>query len=76
LHDTWCLVAVPRLCASLTRTGSPPLGDKVWSDTQIDLPEGAPARGRDIFTNRDVSTKRVSELFGALPFSVVQVSTS
>ena len=38
LHEQWCVVAVPRLCASLTRSGSPPLGEKVWHGTQIELP--------------------------------------
>ena len=71
-HDAWCIVAVPRLCASLTRTGSPPLGEKVWSDTQIELPKSAPECGRDVFSNTDVSTRLVSELFAVLPFSVVQ----
>jgi (1->4)-alpha-D-glucan 1-alpha-D-glucosylmutase len=70
LHDEWCIVAVPRLCASLTRVGSPPIGEKVWLDTRIELPANAPSNARDIFTNRDVSIQSVADLFGILPFAV------
>jgi (1->4)-alpha-D-glucan 1-alpha-D-glucosylmutase len=70
LHQEWCIVAVPRLCTRLTRVGSPPIGEKVWLDTRIELPGDAPRNGRNIFTNRDVSTQFVADLFGILPFAV------
>src|SRR5262249_6446198 len=69
-HDEWCVVAVPRLCASLTRAGSPPIGES-WVDTELELPGESPTSGTDIFTGRNVSVRRVSELFGSLPFAVV-----
>ena len=71
LHNEWCIVTVPRLCASLTRAGSPPIGEKVWGDTQIELPQGVPSSGTDIFTNKRVLMSAASELFGILPFGVV-----
>jgi (1->4)-alpha-D-glucan 1-alpha-D-glucosylmutase len=70
LHKSWCIVAVPRLFASLTRAGSGPIGEKIWSDTQIELPPDMPARARDVFTNEEVSTRMVSDLFATLPFAV------
>jgi (1->4)-alpha-D-glucan 1-alpha-D-glucosylmutase len=73
LHDAWCIVAVPRLCASLTRVGSAPIGEKVWGDTRIELPKGAPSSGQDIFTNMEVSAGRVSELFRVLPLCVLKL---
>jgi len=72
LHDRWCIVAVPRLCASLVRTGSLPIGKKVWLDTRIELPRGVPAHAQNIFTGKDVSQGRVSELFEILPFAVTE----
>jgi (1->4)-alpha-D-glucan 1-alpha-D-glucosylmutase len=72
LHDQWCLVAVPRLCASLTRAGSPPIGEKVWHDTQIELPPEIPAHGKDVFSGKDVSMRVAANLFGALPVAVVE----
>jgi (1->4)-alpha-D-glucan 1-alpha-D-glucosylmutase len=76
LCGQWCLVAVPRLCASLTRAGSPPKGEKIWRDTEIEIQQGMPLRGRDIFTDRDVSTGLVSDLFAILPFAVVTFESS
>jgi (1->4)-alpha-D-glucan 1-alpha-D-glucosylmutase len=73
LHDQWCIVAVSRLSGSLTRVGSPPIGEKVWHDTRIELPAGVRTPGRDIFTNREVSTRLASELFGVMPFAVAAV---
>jgi len=70
LHKSWCIVAVPRLFASLTRAGSAPIGEKIWADTQIELPPGMPARARNVFTNEEVSTQMVSDLFATLPFAV------
>jgi len=70
LHRSWCIVAVPRLFASLTRAGSAPIGEKIWADTQIELPPGMPARARNVFTNEEVSTRMVSDLFATLPFAV------
>jgi len=71
VHGELCIVAVSRLCGSLTRAGVPPIGEKVWGDTQIELPANFPTKGRDVFTGEDVSTRLVSSLFGTLPFAVV-----
>src|SRR5207244_11132530 len=43
LHDQWCVAAVPRLLSKLIRHGSPPLGQKIWNDTMIELPPDLPA---------------------------------
>lgn len=73
LHDQWCVVAVPRLCASLTRVGSPPLGKRIWRNTQIELPSAAPRLWKNILTDDDVSAKMlVSELFAKLPFGAIE----
>ena len=46
------ITCVPRLVASLTPDGAPPIGGAVWTDTRIELPPAltAPARFRDVFT--------------------------
>jgi (1->4)-alpha-D-glucan 1-alpha-D-glucosylmutase len=48
LGDEWCIVVVPRLSARLSVTVRPPLGIRAWGDTEIVLPEGAPARWRRV----------------------------
>ena len=73
LHDEWCIVAVPRLYAALSRVGSPPVGKKVWGDTRIELPEGVRLPGVDVFTDREVLTTVASDLFETLPFAVLSV---
>jgi (1->4)-alpha-D-glucan 1-alpha-D-glucosylmutase len=76
LHERWLIVAVPRLFASLSRAGSAPTGEKIWRDTQIELPSGIPARGTNVFTNEEVSTRMASDLFATLPFAVVDCQSS
>jgi (1->4)-alpha-D-glucan 1-alpha-D-glucosylmutase len=47
---SWALVAVPRLVTSLVSVGELPLGQQVWCDDSLALPEGAPGRWADVFT--------------------------
>jgi (1->4)-alpha-D-glucan 1-alpha-D-glucosylmutase len=71
LHGQWCIVAVPRLYASLTRAGTPPLGKKVWTDTQIELPAGAPRSWKNVLTGDEVSSPLfASDLLAKLPIGV------
>src|SRR5262249_14767951 len=73
LHDEWCVVAVPRLCVSLTRSGTPPLGEKVWQDTQIELPADCPTQATDVFTQKELSIKLAADLFDSLPVAVLRL---
>jgi (1->4)-alpha-D-glucan 1-alpha-D-glucosylmutase len=76
LHDQWCIVAVPRLCVSLTRTGTPPLGKKVWRKTQVELPRAAPRSWKNVLTGDAVSAPLfVSGLFEKLPLGVWTTAT-
>jgi (1->4)-alpha-D-glucan 1-alpha-D-glucosylmutase len=72
LHGQWCVVAVPRLCASITRAGSPPLGKKIWKTTQIEPPRGAPKAWTNVLTGEEVSLPFfASNLFSRLPVVVI-----
>ncbi len=72
LHDKWLVVAVPRLIAGLTRAGSPPLGEKIWADTAIELPENAPSAWTNVFTGEGLSSPlRASNLFSVLPVALM-----
>jgi len=71
LNDQWCLVAVPRLMAKLTRAGTPPLGAKVWQDTTIELPDGAPSQWTNALTGEKVTSPLLAaNLFSTLPVAV------
>jgi (1->4)-alpha-D-glucan 1-alpha-D-glucosylmutase len=55
------LIVVPRLVATLMeREQRPPLGNRVWGDSAILLPNGAEGRGyRNVFTGEEVAPVRV-----------------
>jgi (1->4)-alpha-D-glucan 1-alpha-D-glucosylmutase len=48
--DKWALAIAPRWTTQLTSGSRPPLGEKVWLDTAICLPEGAPSSWRIVLT--------------------------
>ena len=63
LHDQWCIVAVPRLMASLD--------NGAWDDTEIKLPAGAPSSCMDIFAGDIVSPASCADIFRRLPVGAV-----
>jgi (1->4)-alpha-D-glucan 1-alpha-D-glucosylmutase len=70
-RDQWCIAAVPRLVARLTRNGTPPLGEKVWSDTLVELPPDAPSQWTNVLTGDAISALSASKLFTTLPFALL-----
>jgi len=54
------ITCVPRLVASLTPDGAPPIGCGVWTDTRLDLPAAltVPARFRDVFTGAIIEVEK------------------
>jgi len=71
LDQEWCIVAVPRFCASLTRAGTAPVGKRVWKDTRIELPPEFPPRGTDVFTDEETPIGLVADLFRSLALAVL-----
>jgi (1->4)-alpha-D-glucan 1-alpha-D-glucosylmutase len=68
LHGQWCVAAVPRLMAKLTRPGKPPLGAKIWQDTRIEPPQDAPSQWKDIFTGAELQSPLLAaNLFATFP---------
>lgn len=53
--DAVAITCVPRLLASLTPDGAPPLGRTIWSDTRVELPDRISIRVfRDAFTGATI----------------------
>ncbi|MFH1724311.1 MAG: malto-oligosyltrehalose synthase [Elusimicrobiota bacterium] len=46
----WCVAIAPRMFAALVGAGELPLGDRVWGDARLELPQPAPARWTDAVT--------------------------
>jgi len=53
------ITCVPRLIATLSPDGQPPLGEPVWGDTSIRVADGGPLR--DVFTGIELTPARCHE---------------
>ncbi len=51
----WALVVAPRFLSHLVGEGDFPLGRQVWRDTEVIMPDGAPAAWRNVITNEVLS---------------------
>ena len=51
----WALVMAPRFLSHLIQEGDFPLGRQVWQDTEVIMPNGAPAAWRNVITNEVLS---------------------
>ncbi len=49
-NHSWALTIAPRFWTDMVREGQPPLGQDVWADTEIRLPQDAPSAWRDVIT--------------------------
>jgi (1->4)-alpha-D-glucan 1-alpha-D-glucosylmutase len=55
--EDWALVLAPRLLTQLSIVVRPPIGMRAWRDTAIALPEGAPARWRNVITGEPITSQ-------------------
>jgi (1->4)-alpha-D-glucan 1-alpha-D-glucosylmutase len=55
LGSRWALVAVPRFTIKLSPSAKPPLGKRLWKDTVLHLPEGAPKGWQNVFTGEGLA---------------------
>ncbi|MGO9376687.1 MAG: malto-oligosyltrehalose synthase, partial [Syntrophobacteraceae bacterium] len=57
-EQQWALVIAPRFLSHLVQEGDFPLGRQVWQDTEVIMPDGAPAAWRNAITNEVLSAGR------------------
>jgi (1->4)-alpha-D-glucan 1-alpha-D-glucosylmutase len=77
--DRWVLVAVPRLVAGLVEGEKPPLGERVWGESDLILHQDAPLAWRNVFTGETlelsrkgtVNTLALSRVLAAFPFALL-----
>jgi (1->4)-alpha-D-glucan 1-alpha-D-glucosylmutase len=54
-EQQWALVVAPRFLSHLIQEGDFPLGRQVWQDTEVIMPDGAPATWRNVITGEVLS---------------------
>ncbi len=83
IDNRWVLVAVPRLLITLSPSAKPPVGKRIWKESCVHLPVGAPMRWQNIFTGEELSvTERgaergifLHEVFRRLPVALLMGET-
>ena len=50
----WTIAVAPRFPAALSRSASPPVGRRVWADTELSFPATAPRRWQNLFTGENL----------------------
>ncbi|MCJ8164560.1 malto-oligosyltrehalose synthase [Pontibacter sp. E15-1] len=74
----WALVIVPLHLASLVGENELPVGQHVWEDTTVVLPEGAPAEWHHVLGSNAISTDgtlQVAAAFHSFPVALLTAST-
>src|SRR5690606_24329570 len=57
-ENDWCIVVVPRLLAGIISENDLPLGEQVWGDTVVELPEGALQQWHQLFGGATLQAQR------------------
>jgi (1->4)-alpha-D-glucan 1-alpha-D-glucosylmutase len=58
-EQQWAVVIAPRFLSHLIQEGDFPLSRQVWQDTELIMPDGAPAQWRNVITNEVLSVGSV-----------------
>jgi (1->4)-alpha-D-glucan 1-alpha-D-glucosylmutase len=64
--DAWSLTVLPRLLTQVVTPPDIPLGERVWGSTHIRLPDDAPKRWTNVFTQQSISADDVLPVGHAL----------
>ena len=70
----WTITAVPRFTTMLTTSPTLPLGESVWEDASIELPEHAPRLWRNEFTGEILNCEKTipaGETFARFPVALL-----
>jgi (1->4)-alpha-D-glucan 1-alpha-D-glucosylmutase len=70
----WAVVIAPRFLSGLVQEGCFPLGRQVWQDTDVTMPDGAPAAWRNVITNEAASSGRalsIGEILLSFPVAML-----
>ena len=74
-NDQWALIAFPVNIKTITESKGSLLGEQAWGNDSLQLPDGAPARWRNVFTNESVGGDKqvlLKEVFGKFPVALLE----
>ncbi len=72
--NSWAISIAPRFLTSLIKEGELPIGEHIWNDTYIVLPEDAPSLWRDAITTQMITSERtlpIAILLGHFPVALL-----
>jgi (1->4)-alpha-D-glucan 1-alpha-D-glucosylmutase len=74
VEGEYAVTVVPRFTAALVEEGRYPLGEDVWGDTTVNLPQGFPRHWREALTGKDTDADpgiRVGRVLDVFPAALV-----
>ncbi len=76
----WVIAVAPRLTTRLTEAGRWPLGEAVWGDAALTLPDDAPRRFTDVLTGEPVTVTggrlRLADALATLPVALLEATAA
>ena len=72
--ERWAVAIAPRFLTSIVSENELPVGQNVWSDTIVEMPEGAPRAWRNVFTDeviKDQGRISVAEALRRFPLGLL-----
>ncbi|MBD3401737.1 malto-oligosyltrehalose synthase [candidate division GN15 bacterium] len=73
--DAWAITVVPRFTSEVIGEDEVPIGESVWGDTEIVLPEAAPGQWQNAFSGESVlagdGRLRLAEILDQIPAAVL-----
>ena len=73
-QEHWAITVAPRFLTALIREGEHPIGEPVWSDTRLILPEGCPSSWVNQITDQKINSQgtiAVGEVLTHFPVSLI-----
>lgn len=72
-HNACCIVVAPRFLSKIAEENELPLGESVWQDTIISLPDGFPSEWESILTGQKLAGGRILNIGNVLDIFLVSL---
>lgn len=72
LGDRWAITVAPRFMSQLSSAERAPVGRRIWKDTRIVLPAGAPEQWTEAMTHHRVSSLELADILRNFPLALLE----